>query len=57
MLVYPAAPRISRRADLNRRLAILGPIVAVGAAFVGGVLTTGGAVPGHPNPHRRGSSP
>jgi len=40
MLVYPAAPRISRRADLNRRLAILGPIVAVGAAFVGGVLTT-----------------
>jgi len=39
MLFYPAAPRISRRADLSRRLAILGPVVAVGAAIVGGVLS------------------
>ena len=39
MLVYPAAPRISRRADLSRRLAMFGSIASVGAAIVGGVVS------------------
>lgn len=50
MLVYPAAPRIGRRADLSRRLAILSPVIAVGAAIVGGVMSAQPISAGTPAP-------
>ena len=39
MPVHRTAPRIHRRDDLGRRLAMFGSIASVGAAIVGGILT------------------